>query len=61
MNLRNLAGALAAVLLTGSAAATAADFPVRPIRYIVGFAPGGINDLLARIVGQKLNDAWGQR
>ena len=60
MNLRNLAGVLAAVLLSGSAAATAADFPVRPIRYIVGFAPGGINDLLARIVGQKLNDAWGQ-
>jgi tripartite-type tricarboxylate transporter receptor subunit TctC len=33
---------------------------VRPLRYIVGFAPGGINDILARIVGQKLNELWGQ-
>lgn len=40
--------------------AQAADYPVRPIRYVVAFAPGGINDLLARIVGQKLNESWGQ-
>ena len=40
--------------------ANAADYPVRPLRYIVGFAPGGINDILARIVGQKLNESWGQ-
>ena len=42
------------------AAASAADYPARPIRYVVAFAPGGINDILARIVGQKLNEAWGQ-
>ena len=48
-----LAAALAAV-------ADAADYPARPLRYIVGFAPGGINDILARIVGQKLNESWGQ-
>lgn len=58
MNFRNLASALAALALTGHG--VAADYPVRPIRYIVGFAPGGINDLLARIVAQKLNDTWGQ-
>ena len=38
----------------------AADYPARPIRYVVAFAPGGINDILARIVGQKLNESWGQ-
>jgi tripartite-type tricarboxylate transporter receptor subunit TctC len=57
LHLRRL---LAAALLSLTAAPHAADYPTRPIRYIVGFAPGGINDLLARIVGQKLNDSWGQ-
>ncbi|MBI2227319.1 MAG: tripartite tricarboxylate transporter substrate binding protein [Betaproteobacteria bacterium] len=52
MGFAGLAAALAAV-------ADAADYPARPLRYIVGFAPGGINDILARIVGQKLNESWG--
>jgi tripartite-type tricarboxylate transporter receptor subunit TctC len=43
-----------------AAVANAADYPVRPIRYVVAFSPGGINDILARIVGQKLTESWGQ-
>ena len=43
-----------------AAVAGAADYPVRPIRYVVAFSPGGINDILARIVGQKLTESWGQ-
>ncbi|HPA89442.1 MAG TPA: tripartite tricarboxylate transporter substrate binding protein [Quisquiliibacterium sp.] len=39
----------------------AADFPSRPLRIIVPFAPGGATDVLARMVGQKLTDAWGQQ
>jgi len=53
-----IALSLAAAL--AGAPVQAADYPTRPIRYVVGFAPGGINDILARIVGQKLNEAWGQ-
>ncbi len=39
----------------------AQDYPTRPIRFIVGFVPGGVADLLARSLGQKLTDAWGQQ
>src|SRR5262245_17687583 len=35
-------------------------YPNRPIRILVGFSPGSTTDLLARLVGQKLNEAWGQ-
>ncbi len=40
-------------------AQTAATFPAKPIRIVVPFAPGGPNDILARIIGQKWNELWG--
>lgn len=43
-------------LLLGSAAQA---FPERPVRLIVGFAPGG-SDISARLVAQKLSELWGQ-
>ena len=45
----------------GAAAQSAANYPSKPIRYIVGYTPGGTADMLARAVGQKLSEAWGQQ
>lgn len=40
--------------------AAEASYPSRPIRFIVPYAPGGPSDILARHVGQKLNESMGQ-
>jgi tripartite-type tricarboxylate transporter receptor subunit TctC len=39
----------------------AQDYPTRPIRILSPYAPGGISDIAARIVGGKLTEAWGQQ
>jgi len=36
-------------------------YPAKPIRWIVGYTPGGVADMLARAVGQKLGESWGQQ
>lgn len=38
----------------------ATTYPTKPIRIIVAYPPGGATDILARLVGQKMTDAWGQ-
>ena len=49
----------ALAVMVGSASAQ--TYPSKPIRWIVPFPPGGSTDLLARVVGQKLTEAWGQQ
>ncbi len=58
---RRLALALAALLAAaGPSLAQTAAFPNKPVRIIVPQTPGGASDALARMVGQKLSERWGQ-
>ncbi len=56
MKTKLFAGTLA---LCNVFAAQAADYPTRPIRYVVAFPPGGVNDAIARILSQRMSDAFG--
>src|SRR5262245_62727749 len=51
---------LVALTLGACASSLAQDYPTRPIHIVVGFSPGSTTDILARTVGQKMHEAWGQ-
>src|SRR5436853_4279338 len=48
------------LLLAAIAAGFAADYPTRPVTLVVAFTPGGASDVLARILGRKLEQIMGQ-
>lgn len=57
-----VAGSVAvAWMVAGEALAQAAGYPTRPIRLIVPVSAGGGTDIVARFIGQRLTEAWGQQ
>jgi tripartite-type tricarboxylate transporter receptor subunit TctC len=50
---------LSAVASIGSASAL--DYPTRPVRWVVGYPPGGATDIIARLIGQRLSEKFGQQ
>jgi tripartite-type tricarboxylate transporter receptor subunit TctC len=57
----SLAALCAAALLGSSVAAAAQNYPAKPVRFVVPFAPGGSTDTLARSMGGKLSELLGQQ
>jgi tripartite-type tricarboxylate transporter receptor subunit TctC len=48
-------------LIVSRGGAAALDYPTRPVRFVVGYPPGGATDILARLIGQRLSEKLGQQ
>ncbi|HTF15399.1 MAG TPA: tripartite tricarboxylate transporter substrate-binding protein, partial [Burkholderiales bacterium] len=46
---------------TAAFAQGAKSYPDKPVRVVVGYSPGGLPDTIARLIGQKLSERWGQQ
>jgi len=54
-------GAFSAISAAQNASRQSESFPQRPVRWIAPFPPGGAADIVSRLLGQKLTEAWGQQ
>jgi tripartite-type tricarboxylate transporter receptor subunit TctC len=59
--LRKLLPAFAALTMIFTTAAQADDYPTKPVRLIIPFAPGGLNDVVGRLVATQLSEKLGKR
>jgi len=48
-------------LLASARGASALSYPTRPVRFLVGYPPGGATDIIARLIGQRLSEKLGQQ
>lgn len=60
MKIRVLLFALCAALAFPAHSQGVDNYPSKPVRFVVGFPPGGANDIIARLVGAKLQERFGQ-
>ncbi len=62
MNRKLMSSALAALLgCHGFAFAQEAKYPVKPVRMVVGYAPGGGSDIMGRLIATQITEAMGQQ
>jgi tripartite-type tricarboxylate transporter receptor subunit TctC len=59
--MKRIVGLVLTIVALGTAPLRAQDYPSRPIRILSPYAPGGISDIAARLIGGKLTEAWGQQ
>src|SRR5688572_16072343 len=57
--IRSVQVAAFAAALAFTATAAAQQYPVKPVRIVIGLSAGGGTDVLTRIIAQRLTDAWG--
>jgi tripartite-type tricarboxylate transporter receptor subunit TctC len=57
---KRFAAVMSVAVITGAAGACAQEYPAKPIRIILPFAPGAGTDLVARLMAQRFTAAWGQ-
>ncbi len=61
MSFSRIAGAVVGTVLLAAGAAYAQSYPVKPVRVIIVFPPGGSNDVVGRLVFQKMSEQMGQQ